>query len=357
MSKIYKGVDLSRFNGEVDFSRLKSGVDFAVLRCSVGVPTTNPTLYGTDTKFISNADACTDNGIPFGVYHYSTALSVEQALEEAKLVIESIKGYKLGYPVYYDLEDEKTLGKLSKDEVSDIAIAFCDALEKAGYFAGIYANKNWLENKINYSRLTQYAVWLAQWASEPTWKGGKFQMWQYTSDGSVDGVSSRVDMNECYEDYPLIMSQSGLNGYEKQSDGNQGENPNSDGTTVYIVVSGDTMYGIAKKFGVTLDELKRANPQIPDYNLIYSGQKINIPTSSGGEPAVSYETGREMTLTGVELYSSAGGARAGVLNGVYYLYDGKDINGYYRVTNFRQRVGKMPIGENVTGYIKKSDIN
>lgn len=348
MSKNFNGVDLSRHNGDVDFSQLRGEVDFVILRSSVGVPSVNSSLYGTDTKFRAYADGCVKNGIPFGVYHYSTAQNTAQAQEEARLVLTSVSGFKLAYPIFIDVEDEKSQGALGKDAVSDIIIAFADIIEKAGYLAGIYANKNWLENKMNYSRLKKYEVWIAQWGDKVTWTAGQYQLWQYTSDGVVSGVGGRVDKNICYKDYLSSASEPDPEPSEARSQ------------STYTVESGDTLYAIAQKFGLTLNEVKKANPQIADYNLIHSGDIINIPQRSDETPVVNpspdYSPGARLELNDVGLYSSAGGERANTVTGVYYLYDGKEINGYYRITNSPDRVGKEPIGGNVTGYIEKSDI-
>lgn len=356
MSKNFNGVDLSRHNGDVDFSKLRGEVDFVILRSSVGVPSVNSSLYGTDTKFRAYADGCVKNGIPFGVYHYSTAQNTAQAQEEARLVLTSVSGYKLAYPVFIDVEDEKSQGALGKDAMSDIIIAFADIIEKSGYLAGIYANKNWLENKINYSRLTKYEVWIAQWSDKVTWTAGKYQLWQYTSDGVVSGVGGRVDKNICYKDYLSSASEP----KPEPTPEPDPEPSEAKSQSTYTVESGDTLYAIAQKFGLTLDEIKKANPQIADYNLIHSGDIINIPQGSGETPSVNpapdYSSGARLELNGAELYSSAGGDKANTVTGVYYLYDGKEINGCYRITNSPDRVGKEPIGANVTGYIKKSDI-
>ncbi len=349
-----KGIDISKYNGNIDFARLKNKVDFVILRSSIGVPSVNPQKYGMDTKFKENVKGCIDNNIPFGCYHYSTAVNTQQAQEEAELVINCISGMKLAYPIYIDLEDN-TLGALSRDEISSIAIAFIDRFQEKGYYAGVYTNKNWLENKVNYSRLSQYPLWIAQWASMVTWSG-KYQMWQYTSDGKVEGINGRVDMDECYENYPVFMAEKGLNGFSENQE-NPAPQP-SVNIEHYVVQRGDTMYAIAQRYGITLDELKKANPQIPDYNLIYSGQIINVPVSSDNQSdnKVTYSKGEKITLQNAPLYSSAGGKAVNTVSGVYYLYDGIDINGFYRITNSLNNVGKEPIGKFVTGFIKKESI-
>ena len=104
-----------------------------------------------------------ENGIYCGVYHYSYAVSVEDAVNEANFCIENIKDYKLEYPVAFDIED-KSMIKLGKRTLTDICTAFCDTLEKAGYYAIIYTNPNWLKNYLYKDELfSKYDLWLADW--------------------------------------------------------------------------------------------------------------------------------------------------------------------------------------------------
>ncbi len=196
-----KGIDVSHHQGKIDWDKVKSQIDYAILSVGYGDNITSQ----DDKQFHRNAKECTRLGIPFGVYIYSYAASIVQAKSEADHVLRLIKGYKLDYPVYYDLEDAGTTGKCSNKLIADMAEVFCNAIGKAGYWAGIYANTSWFTNKLTDSRFNKWVKWVAQYNTTCTYKG-KHDMWQYASDGRVNGISGNVDMNYCYVDYPSLIN-------------------------------------------------------------------------------------------------------------------------------------------------------
>lgn len=203
-----RGIDVSKWQGQIDWERVKNaGIEFAILRCGYGddIPKQD------DPQFIRNADECTRLGIPFGVYLYSYATNTAQAKSEVAHTLRLVSGYKLAYGIWYDMEDASQDG-LSNDELASIAMTYCNAIEDAGYYCGIYANLNWMQNKLNDSRLDAYDRWVAQWADACTYDKA-YGMWQQTSDGSVDGINGRVDMDIAYKDYPSIMANAGLCGF------------------------------------------------------------------------------------------------------------------------------------------------
>ena len=186
-----KVIDVSYHNGTINWEKVKaSGVDGAILRCGYG----DNILSQDDKQWKRNADECTRLGIPFGVYLYSYAKSTEQAKSEAEHALRLIKGYKLSYPVYYDLEEHGTeSGAVERMKI------FGDIIEKAGYWCGVYCNKSWWDNYLS-SLGDRYTKWIARYNNTLGMDG--VDMWQYTSDGSVNGISGRVDMNHCYRDFP-----------------------------------------------------------------------------------------------------------------------------------------------------------
>ncbi len=184
-----KGIDVSKHNGTIDWKKVKNdGVEFAIIRIGYGgsVPV-------KDEKFEENYKNAGANGLKVGTYLYSYADSESDLIKEYEAVIGWLGGRALDLPVYYDVEDKKMSG-LSKSVLSNYVKTFCDKIEESGYWAGIYANKNWLETKLDMNYLKDYTVWLAQWTNSPTYKGS-YAMWQYTSNGRVDGIGGRVDMN------------------------------------------------------------------------------------------------------------------------------------------------------------------
>lgn len=208
-----KGIDVSKHQGVIDWLKAKQHVDFALIRCGFGSDLPDQ----DDKQFENNVKGCESNDIPWGAYLYSYATSLEEVESEVQHVLRLLKGKVPLYPIYIDMEDAdgyKAKRNVSNAMCADICAYFCDKMTKAGCLGGIYANKDWFENRINDHRLKQYPTWLAQWASKPTYSG-KFGIWQYTSSGNVDGIGNRVDMNLCYEDYPSIIKANKLNGYRK----------------------------------------------------------------------------------------------------------------------------------------------
>ena len=153
-----KGIDVSKHQGKIDWKRVKaSGVDFAVLRAGYGKYDNQK-----DEFFEENYKNAKQEGIKVGAYHYSYAKSVEDAKKEAEIFLKWIDGKQLEYPVAFDVE-EKNQSERGKQFVSDIIRAFCETVERAGYYVCIYANKYWLENYIDDDCKKKYDTWLAQW--------------------------------------------------------------------------------------------------------------------------------------------------------------------------------------------------
>ena len=185
------GIDVSEHQGEIDWAKAKAaGVEFAIVRCGYG-----QNEAGQDDKYWTvNADACEKNGIPFGTYLYSYADTVAKARSEAQHVLRLIDGYDLDYPIYYDLEENSIRNKLSETQIADIAEAFCDTIEAAGYEAAIYSNTDWFTNYLTDSRFDQWDKWVAQYNTTCTYTGD-YSMWQCSSKGRIDGISGNVDLN------------------------------------------------------------------------------------------------------------------------------------------------------------------
>ncbi len=191
----YRGIDISKYQGTVDFKKVKdTGVEFVIARIGYGMYENQK-----DPRFEEYYKDAVDNNMPVGVYLYSYALNVDDAKREADVVLNWLKNRRLNLPVYYDIED-KSQENLGKTTLTNMCIAFCDRIEKAGYWAGVYANKYWLTSILNAEELQKrYTIWVAQYNTENTYKG-RFDMWQYTSGGKVNGINGNVDMNILYRD-------------------------------------------------------------------------------------------------------------------------------------------------------------
>lgn len=185
-----KGIDVSKHNGTIDWNKVKAdGIEFAIIRIGYG-----GSAPVKDEKFEENYKNAKAVGIKVGAYLYSYANSQSDIDKEKASVKTWLNGRKLDLPFYIDVEDKKTQGDLSVSALSNLVNSFCEFIENLGYWAGIYANKNWLETKLDMNKLNRYTVWVAQWTTNPTYQGS-YAMWQYSSDGSVDGINGRVDMN------------------------------------------------------------------------------------------------------------------------------------------------------------------
>ena len=202
-----KGIDVSQWQGDINWGAVNA--DFAILRAGYGRVKSQ-----IDAKFEQNYRNAKAVGMPLGAYWYSYAMSADEAREEARVFLEIIKGKQFEYPVYFDVEEAKTLA-LGRDRVSDIIIAFLEEMEKAGYFAGLYMSASPLTTHTTEFVKKRFAIWVAHYGvSKPSYNG-QYGMWQYSSTGRVDGINGNVDMNECYVDYPKQIKADGKNGFEK----------------------------------------------------------------------------------------------------------------------------------------------
>lgn len=205
------GIDISKHNGLIDFQKVRNSgnVDFVVLRAGYGKLGSQK-----DSRFEEYYENCRKLGIPVGAYWYSYAKTVTEAEQEARAFLECIKGKSFEYPLYFDIE-EKTAFNQGIFICSAMAEKFCDVLEKAGYFAGIYASKSHLETYLSAEVRQRFAVWVAHYGVSKTSYNGIFGMWQKSETGRIDGISGNVDLDECYADYPEIIRGGGFNGFPK----------------------------------------------------------------------------------------------------------------------------------------------
>lgn len=221
-------IDVSYWNSDIDWKKVKAaGVKGVILR--VGL-----TGYGTaktkraDSRFEEYYNGAKAVGLDVGGYWYSCAYTEAEAREEAARMLQYVSGKKFEYPLYMDVEDEhdttlrgntsqnqKTIGKAT---LTRCVKAFCEELEEAGYYCGIYASKYWFNNCLDMTQLDQYAKWIAHYTTQKLDYSKDYGMWQYSSTGKINGISADTDLNRCYVDYPTAIKEKGLNGYWKQSE-------------------------------------------------------------------------------------------------------------------------------------------
>lgn len=252
-----KGIDVSVHQGNIDWAKVKA--DFAILRAGFGRALTFKNQF--DEKFERNYKGCKENGIPCGVYWYSYAENAAEAKEEARACLKAIEGKTFEYPIFFDLEERSQFNK-GRAFCSGLVQAFCNEIEKAGYFAGLYISRSPLQSYITGEVAKRYALWIAEYNTRCNY-AGTYGMWQYSSTGKVSGINANVDMNNCYIDYPAIIKKAGLNGFKKTN------------AKTYVVKTGDTLTKIANTYGTTVDALVKKN-KIKNPNLIYPGQKLIV---------------------------------------------------------------------------------
>lgn len=199
----YVGTDISKYQDYVDFVKLrKAGIDYCMIR--VGARGYGSGQLVLDEYFLDNMKRATDAGLEVGVYFFSQAISVEEAVEEATMVLENIKDYNVTYPVAFDMEyitnDTARIDNLTKAEKTDITKAFLDTIRNAGYKAMIYGDKEWLIKEIDMSKLTAYDVWLSQPGDIPDYPY-KFTMWKYDEEASIDGIAGYANLDISFIDY------------------------------------------------------------------------------------------------------------------------------------------------------------
>lgn len=219
-------IDVSTHNGVIDFQKVKAaGIDNVIIRCGFTGYGKSHTL-NKDERFETNYKNAKGAGLNVGAYYFSVATSEADADREAAFVLSLLKDKQFELPIYYDVEDShdvtqpgvhpQNMLNLSKSALTAIVNRFCDTVEKAGWFVGIYSGKYWFRDKLDMSVLNRYTVWLAHWTAQTDYTG-PFALWQYTDSGRVDGISGNVDMNILYQDFAPVIKRLGLNGFPKQT--------------------------------------------------------------------------------------------------------------------------------------------
>lgn len=320
-----KGIDVSYWQGIIDWAKVKAaGISFAIIKAGG-----SDDGFYTDSKWETNYKGAKANGIAVGAYYFVGPKCVNAAAgkADAERFIQLLKGKQFEYPVFMDNEAQPVSAKTG---ITEASIAFCETMEAAGYFVGIYGSTySGFRDRMDDSKLTAYTHWVAQYASKCTYSG-KYGIWQYSSKGRVNGISGNVDMDLSYVDYPSAIKGGGFNGYEKTVSSSKpvasttpakkstdeiareviagswgngddrksrltaagydysavqakvnallGANKSSAPAAVYYTVrSGDTLSGIAKKYGTSVSAIQKLNPTlIKNVNLILAGWKIRV---------------------------------------------------------------------------------
>lgn len=320
-----KGIDVSKYNGAVDWTQVRSaGIKFAMIRAGMG-----NTAAQEDPWFRRHMDGALAAGLDVGCYWMNYYRTVEEARKEARAFLEVIAPYKgrISYPLSSDYEGDsiryaKQCGYApTPHTVTEQTVAFLETLEEAGWYVVCYTNQDFYKNWFIRDRMAPYDVWLADWGNNnqgfnvtPHYPCG---LHQTSSNGSIAGVSGRVDIDLAYKDYPNIIKNNGLNGISgSASPAPTPEPAPAPVERTYTVVRGDTLSGIAARYGTTYQALAAYNG-IANPNLIHVGQVIRIP-GAGQEATSAIGVGSKVRVKqGARDYDKGRTLSSAVYTGVY----------------------------------------
>ncbi len=205
-----KIIDVSKFNGTIDWAKVKEqNVDGVIIR--IGFRGTKTKVIHDDEMFYEFYKGAKEQGLHVGCYFYSAATTIDEATEEANHIINQIRLNNLQFdlPVYWDMEDD-VIAVTGSDNINEITKKFLSIMDSENIFSGVYTNTTWMEKYYNPAVFSGHALWIADWREQCLYTGD-YGMWQYTADGKIDGIEENVDLNLCYINYPLLISDKGFN--------------------------------------------------------------------------------------------------------------------------------------------------
>ena len=285
MSK--KIIDVSEHQGTINWEAVKSQINGAIIRCGYG----DDVASQDDAQWIRNATECERLGIPYGAYLYSYCTNEAHLQSEIAHIKRLLSGRKLSLPFYIDIEDPGLSFSTFK---ADYFIRMGQAIEDAGYWFGVYANLNWFNNCIG-GKLNRFTKWCAAYGTnngQPQTRPNIGEdIWQYSSAGSIQGIAGNVDVNLCYRDF--VKEIKGGSGTPSTPKPTPAPAPTA---KTHTVKSGETLSGIAAKYGTTYQHLAAING-INNPNLIYAGQVLKIDGAAVAAKTYTVKSGD--TLSGI----------------------------------------------------------
>ena len=198
-----KGIDVSRYQEEIDWEKVAGdGVEYAFIR--LGIRGATEGKLAIDVAYEKNMEGALANDIDVGVYFFRQELNEQEAVEEAEFVLENLEDYEISYPIVLDVEEVTTKNprtkELTKEDRTKACIAFCERVKEAGYTPMIYGNLKTFLLMLDMEKLEEYEKWFAYYRT-PLYFPYEFSVWQYTSTGKVDGISTDVDLNVSMKDW------------------------------------------------------------------------------------------------------------------------------------------------------------
>ena len=250
-------LDVSKYQSTIDYAKVATQIDGVVLRCGyTGWGTANE--CNVDTTFEKHYAGFKAAGVPVGVYYYSAVDTINGAKREAEFCKQLLTGKQFELPIYYDVENGERMNKLTKEQLTSQVIAWCDIMEQAGYFVGVYSYTSFFNARLNVNELVQrYSIWLADYRANYDRTISR-DMHQYTSTATIAGISGGVDMSNLFRtDLISIITTKGFNGYPSK------EVPPSNLKIAVIgpVSNGDkiSVEALGQKLGVSVNSTSRTD--------------------------------------------------------------------------------------------------
>lgn len=193
----HKGIDVSRYQGNIDWAKVKDeGVEYVMIRS--GYRSYGTGVLKEDELFSQNAAGALQCGLHVGVYFFSQAINTAEAEEEAQFVADQLKAFKIDYPVVIDIEeianDTYRQQDLTASELTDVVVAFCEKIKSFGYTPMIYANIKGFTSRLEIERLSSFEKWYAEYSNSPYFPY-EMGIWQYSESGRINGIDANVDLN------------------------------------------------------------------------------------------------------------------------------------------------------------------
>lgn len=315
------GIDVSHYQGNIDWETVaKTGINFAFVKAGGS----EDGIY-TESMFEKNYAGAKAAGLNVGAYYFpgSKFTSEEAGVADARRFLDIIANKTFEMPVALDLEGTKPE---DKDGATIATIAFCKVMEAAGYYIMIYGGDIFsFKDRLNLDELDEFDKWVARYGSEPQYVKS-YGIWQYSSTDYVDGITENtVDKDVAYKNYPEIIKNAGLNGFsseavdepEDETDAIEPDVMPAD-TKTYLIMVGDTLSGIAARFGTTVDSLVALN-NIENPDLIYPGQELTIVSDSSSDDEsdeIVYQVRPGDTLSGIAARYNTTVGRLAEVNGI-----------------------------------------
>lgn len=282
-SNIYRGIDVSEWQGNIDYSQVKNaGIEVVYIRASEG-------FNYTDPYYLRNYNGAKENEIKVGFYHYLTARNTEEAEEQADFFASVIGGLSPDCRLAIDFE---SFPGLSNDEINEISFAFLRRVqEKTGKEMVVYSDAFNAREVFSQELANEYPIWIAEYFVEEPEDNGKWNSWvgfQYADDGNISGINANVDL-DYYTDGIFLSDTSNLPTSDNPP-------PSPEETKQIIVEYGDTLSNIAVEYNTTVERLAEIN-NIANPNLIYVGQTLLVPTSGERKQRITYVVKRGDTLS------------------------------------------------------------